>query len=128
MEKFLAKYQRRIDRFRSLANYKGKVFFLRSAYWGSVSDPHRCYRIVENLEITDEAALKLHDALRKRFPNLDFTLVIINTHDRRAPVIEGYLTSHIIKTRVTPALDVPDKIEAYRKLFTEVLASEGVSI
>lgn len=38
---FSEKCQRRINRFKQLANYQGKVCFARTAYPYSLSDPHR---------------------------------------------------------------------------------------
>jgi hypothetical protein len=58
------KYERRIARFEGLKNYKGKVFFMRSFAYGS--------------DYQNDSTLKLRDALRRFFPDLNFTLVIIN--------------------------------------------------
>ena len=58
------KYARRIARFESLKSYKGKMFFMRS--------------FASDLDYQNDSALKLRDALRRFFPNLNFTLVIVN--------------------------------------------------
>ena len=58
------KYARRIARFESLKSYKGKVFFMRS--------------FASDLDYQNDSALKLRDALRRFFPNLNFVLVIVN--------------------------------------------------
>lgn len=59
------KYERRIDRFRKLKNYQGRVVFIRDT---------------SNVETgtTEEEAICLRDALDKFFPDLDFSLVVIN--------------------------------------------------
>jgi len=67
MDYIKEKYSRRIARFDSLKNYKGKVFFMRSFELGSEYQPG--------------PVLKIRDALKRYFPNLNFTLVIVNrTH------------------------------------------------
>lgn len=60
------KYERRIDRFNSLKNYKGKVFFMRSFEYASD------YQY---------GPQKIRDALRRYFPDLNLTLVIVNRTD-----------------------------------------------
>jgi hypothetical protein len=71
------KYDRRIERFRKLKNFKGKVFFLRtfSTYPDIVSE-------------STEKARKLKTALDRYFPNLNFTLVILSCSDPLIPEIE----------------------------------------
>lgn len=74
---FLAKYQRRIERFRKLNNYKGKVFFMRQA-WSLSTHPNYAFADPGNLEISIEYAQRLYRALEKFFPALDTYLIIIN--------------------------------------------------
>jgi hypothetical protein len=57
------KYSRRIARFNSLKNYKGKVFFMRS---------------FEYATDYQHSPRKIQDALKRYFPDLNFTLVIVN--------------------------------------------------
>ena len=65
------KFLRRIARFNQLAFYKGQVFFIRMAY----NSPH----IYEWPKvITRSEATTLRDILRKKFPETDFILVIVN--------------------------------------------------
>lgn len=52
MADFQSKYERRIQRFRDIANHKGKVVFLRHAYKYSLTDPNRVFFCEDNLEIT----------------------------------------------------------------------------
>ncbi len=73
------KYARRINRFRSLKNYKGKVYFIRQNYLYSVTDPHRYFRNEQNITITEEYAWRLHAALQRYFPQLDFSLIVRNS-------------------------------------------------
>lgn len=74
---FSAKYQRRIERFRKLNNYKGKVFFMRQA-WSLSTHPNYAFADPGNLEISIEYSQRLHAALEKFFPALDIHLIIIN--------------------------------------------------
>ena len=83
-----AKYKRRIERFKNLQQHRGKVFFFRSAYVHSTEDKNRYYKIEENIEISEEYALRLHKALRAFFPNLNFTLIIINNHEQECVTLE----------------------------------------
>lgn len=80
---FDSKYARRIQRFSELNNYKGKVFFMRRAYPNlENNNSHPFYW--QNFEIKKvdmEWAQKLSNVLKKRLPNLDFNLVIVNYLD-----------------------------------------------
>ena len=67
------KYQRRIERFRKLRNYKGKVFFFRT--FSTYSD------IIGEYGWNAEKVKKLKACLDHYFPNLDFTLVILSCSD-----------------------------------------------
>lgn len=71
------KFARRINRFRELDRYAGKVFFMRRASFNPV-DP-TFYWPNENLfHISFESALQFKQALKKRFPNANFNLVVVN--------------------------------------------------
>lgn len=68
-----SKYSRRINRFKSLNNFQGKVFFIR------------CCRTDYNYEgewgWNAKNAQNLNNALKKLFPNLNFTLAILSCTD-----------------------------------------------
>ena len=74
---FQKKYQRRIERFRSLRNYHGKIYFVRCAWYLST---HRNFAFPSpgNLEISEEYAKRLYAALQRYFPKVDIYLVIRN--------------------------------------------------
>lgn len=116
-----SKYQRRIERFRNLSEYKGKVFFLRAAYPHSTTDPHRLYYCADNLKITDDYSWELYKLLQGLFPNLDFTLIIINTYDGTEIYEEKYLTNNLIKIKANPDLDLSIKRDAYMRYFESLL-------
>lgn len=82
------KYHRRIERFRSLRDYPGKVFFIRSAYDPLLSPTFFLKQEEPNL-ISQFDAQKLKNALDQYFPKLNFTLIIINYKEDLVPVIEG---------------------------------------
>ena len=68
LEELSEKYERRINRFRGLKNYGGKVFFIRSAL--NSSNPLSI--------ISEKQQQTLKMALYRFFPLLNFTLIIIN--------------------------------------------------
>jgi len=73
------KFVRRINRFRELREYRGKVFFL-CEFW---SEPCVGAEVNEN----SNYALALRDALDRYFPALDYTLVIISYTDLNIPAL-----------------------------------------
>lgn len=81
IKKVKQKYEKRIKRFQQLENYEGKVFFIRvliPAYNYLNLDP-AIYWFDYNMENNErEISLKLHKALKKRFPKLNFQLIVIN--------------------------------------------------
>ena len=65
------KYNRRIARFRDLGNYKSKVFFIRMAYNSGIS--YEGPKV-----ITRGESVILRDILKRKFPQTDFALIIVN--------------------------------------------------
>ncbi len=123
MEAFQLKYSRRIERFRQLNHYQGKVFFLRFAYYASKWDTQRVYNIEANEEITKDHAWRLHESLRAFFPDLDFTLIIMNVHDRQEIEEEEPLCESLRLFRANPHVDVPQKLANYDHFFETLSAS-----
>ncbi len=120
LENLKQKFTRRIERFRKLNEYPGKVFFLRAAYFYSTTDPHRFFKCSENLEITDAYALRLEKTLAQYFPQLDFTLIIINLNHGYEIEFEKRVGERVHVYRVNPELNLDSKINAYRKFFTSL--------
>jgi hypothetical protein len=81
----IGKYGRRVDRFRRLNNYAGKVFFIRKSS-ASAASPAFYWPSKDLLNISFEHAFELKQVLKKRFPNLDFSLVIVNFCDHRTTI------------------------------------------
>jgi hypothetical protein len=106
--KLKEKYQRRIERFRKLEEYKGKVFFIRSSFEHSHTDPNRYYHFEDNREISEEYALRLYETLKNRFLNLNFNLIIINQLDREG-VETRKLTDAIIEIKIYSYPDILDR-------------------
>ncbi|WP_158227807.1 DUF1796 family putative cysteine peptidase [Estrella lausannensis] len=75
--KFYEKYYRRIERFRKLGQYQGKLFFVRSA-WPLSTHPNYAFSDQGNLDISLEYAERLHTTLQSRFPKSDVYLIIQN--------------------------------------------------
>ena len=73
LEIIKVKYQRRIERFRKLRNYKGKVFFFRT--FSTHSD------VIGEYGWNAKKVRKLKASLDRYFPDLDFTLVILSCSD-----------------------------------------------
>ncbi len=84
---FRSKFERRIARFRELAHFKGRVFFVRSSWSDCGIDPYLTYRSVDNMEISDAYALKLFDALKRKFSQLDCGLIIRNESEKRGVAV-----------------------------------------
>ena len=116
-----SKYKRRIERFKNLKNHQGKVFFLRSGYINSVDDKNRFYKIEENIEISEEHALRLHAALRDFFPTLNFCLVIINNHEDESVVLEKRVSDSLLMVRAASCFEKPVMEIAYCEFFNELL-------
>lgn len=116
------KYQRRIDRFRSLRTYPGKVIFIRSAYKYSTTDPHRFYKFEENLEISEEFTLKLYQALYHFFPELDFDLIILNTGEQGDFEEQKQIDNHIKMFRAPNIDDLQTKIDIYKIFFNHLIS------
>jgi len=98
-----SKYLRRIHRFRGLNSYPGWVIFFRTAY--DYTNHPEPYWKKEGIEkITKAQACELKEALDRYFPQLRFSLVIINFLDEfPLPItgIEGVFEYKIRKTYKT---------------------------
>lgn len=109
-EEMGTKYHRRINRFRELRNYPGKVVFLRIAY--DVQNDPNLFWGVEGIErITQEQAQELKNALDCYFPGLNFRLVIVNYLENEAPLINGI--ENVFEFKISKA----DKHSGYANLF-----------
>lgn len=92
-----AKYERRINRFRQIRDFPGKVFFIRMAH--DYKDGGTWWQN-EMVGITALEARKLKEALDRYFPALDFTLVILNSEEEVWPSMEGIVEFKIDRTHV----------------------------
>jgi hypothetical protein len=88
LQEMSAKYNRRINRFRQLRDYPGKVFFIRTAY-DLQNDPNLYWGTNNMEQITADEAQKLKNVLDCYFPELNFALVIINYLEENTPDIIG---------------------------------------
>lgn len=88
LQEMKPKYDRRINRFRQLRNYPGKVFFIRVAYNFSHNGDSYWGKEESQGAINSEEAQSLKQALDQFFPCLDFALVIVNYVEANTPPIE----------------------------------------
>ncbi len=88
---FKEKYERRIERFRALRLYQGKVFFIRTL-WSQPTE-----EVQENYKRT----IEIRDALDRYFPELDYTLIIWSYSDLNIPALEPI--EHVIELRIPRA-------------------------
>lgn len=96
-----AKFLRRIERFKQLSRYQGKMYFIRS------------------LDITKHQAIELLEALNNRFRDQDFLLVVINQTEEfkdswDIPKLKNFFVDDIVNKMFTPGL------------FTEVFKNVGL--
>jgi len=122
-KKLVDKYQNRVQRFRQLRSYNGKVVFVRFANKYSL-EPNLYYRCKDNLEITEGSALLLYDALKKYFPGLDFYLVIVNTHRELELQEEKKLLGRVFMIRSNQNQPVSIKRSNYTKFFSKLVAND----
>ncbi len=121
---FRNRYERRIARFRNLKNFPGKVFFMRSSY--PTSDPHRFFRFKENNEINEENAVRFYMTLKKYFPDLDFTLIIINYHENEKEyVAQRVLSDNLLMINI-PLRNDPYMIKIYRDYFLGLMGERSL--
>ncbi len=123
MKNFQAKYSRRLARFRKLADHPGKVFFMRSAYFASDRNNY-FYPSSENIEITEEYSRRLFDALEYQFPSLDFSLIIVNNHDRESVLEEKRISDRLIMIRA-PADTNSIVFSPYKEFFHQLENEES---
>jgi len=102
------KYARRIARFDNLRHFKGKVFFMRcfatdSTYTGEYG-------------WNAQNAQNLNDALKRFFPELNFTLVVVSCTDSSISDIGNI--DGIKEYKIKDLTDFP----AYHTMFSELLA------
>lgn len=121
VEKVKEKYARRIRRFKELSQFPGIVYFLRCNYMDAEIDVHRPFKFSEITEISDEDALQIFTALKIRFPDLKFKLVVINQTQPfdGTLLIEQSLHEDIIKTRIRTSGD--HLFEIYSQFFHSLL-------
>lgn len=120
-----SKYTRRIERFRRIRNYQGKVFFFRAPYnryygLGQVYTP--ALGVVNSnsfldeetqVKISFEQALALKRTLDQYFINTNFNLIIINYIEESTPSIEGIEGVYEFKIRAHPQYHIED----YERIF-----------
>lgn len=116
------KYRRRYDRFIQLNNCGKKVFFVREAFRGNSDEVH-LYDMCELCrEISDEFAVRLYKELKSKFPELDFTLIIVNHADGPPLKIDKNIGDQIIFIQTNPKVGLDKVIEAYTVFYSELIS------
>jgi hypothetical protein len=125
LETFKDKSQRRIDRFKNLRSYPGKVFFIRAAC-PNAENPKAVYTDKENLYITNDYSVLLYQTLKNKFPELDFILIIMNFSDEDEVFIKK-ISNDITEMHYNPYFDLNPKLNLAKRTFIELLQSHGFS-
>ena len=113
MEKFLLKSQRRIDRFRLLEHYQGKVVFVRTSIPPSFSTEGRVWKFNEAVNNSSQFAKRLYAALKRRFPVLNFELVIVSEQEHVNCEIDRNFSEPIWIVRTT------NSEESYKEFYSK---------
>lgn len=121
MKTFKSKYEMRIERFRRIRNYPGKVYFIRQAYPGSLTDPHRVYKYEDNIEISEDHARSLYQALKAYFIDLDFCLIVLNQEYEGRMEVKEIVEEHLIMAKINESLDRLDRNRAFKSFFVDRL-------
>ncbi|MES2121847.1 MAG: DUF1796 family putative cysteine peptidase [Chlamydiota bacterium] len=124
-ENFKCKSQRRVDRFRDLRSYRGKVFFIRAAC-PNAENPDAVYTDKDNLYITDDYSRLLYQTLKSKFPDLDFTLIVMNFFNEDAVCIRD-ISDDIVDMHYNPYFDINPKLDLAKRSFLELLQNFGFS-
>ncbi|MBX7065955.1 MAG: papain-like cysteine peptidase [Parachlamydiales bacterium] len=115
MQGLKERYQRRIERFRALAEYPGTVIFLRCSYEFALSDFRIYYKCQGALDISDEDSTNLFLALKERFPKMKMKLIIIN---QGAPPLNGIEIEKILQGEII-------KVRHYYPTYSEMFSGFG---
>lgn len=105
LERMKLKYTKRINRFRQIRLFTGKVFFIRNFTSDNEDQASR----------HSELAAELRDALRRYLPNVNFTLVIVTYNDVNAPAVGP------IDGVVEFKMDRPGWRQEYAKMYESLL-------
>ncbi len=124
IEIFKTKYRRRVERFKNLASYRGKVYFIRIPDINAMNERVRYYPCIDNLEVTDTDAIRLYEALKRRFPHLDFTLVIVNYWEYDNFEFEGKIYDDLLLVKINPAMNREVKFAMCKHFFDRIMAED----
>lgn len=109
LEMIAKKYTRRIERFKNLQNYRGKIFFIRilSVDYNKVGEPGW----------NSKKAIEVKDTLRQLFPLSNFILVVVSCTDKSVPEINE--VDGILEFKIGHLMDM----KAYLPMFQTLLNS-----
>ncbi len=111
LENVIKKYNRRIERFRNIKNYKSKVYFIHN------NTHNRSNYSYKNISETN-------DALKKFFPDINFTLIIFN---QQKALAENALTLPNVKIINLPEpLGYPHHTHKLSSFFIQSMKKLGI--
>lgn len=107
------KYARRVARFRAIRDHDGPVFFLRVSYDFQNGGANYWWD-EKHLPTNARQAEELRDALKRYFPGLNFTLILINYIEDDLPAIVN--VPGVIELKIRKS----DKFEDYEDLLNSL--------
>lgn len=115
LAKFQAKYNRRIERYRELAQFSKDIIFIRASYVNATSDAF-LYPDPTNLYLKLSWGEELLLLLKNRFPNNRFHLILVNHHPLLTAKLEG-CTEEISILWHNPYQTPSSKAESVKEIF-----------
>jgi tellurite resistance-related uncharacterized protein len=115
------KYNTRLNRFRDLSQFQGKVYFVREARQFTLGD-QSIFVSFDNHEISSEYALQLREALQRFFPYLHMHLIIINHSSEPGFFNEENLFEGVSMLRLDPKESILKLHRKYHLFFNRLIS------
>ncbi len=113
-----ARLKRRVDRILDLKRHEGKVYFIRGAFDTNIN-PYLPTITKECTKITPQDAQNIRTVLQKKYPNLDFILVVFNYIEES--VEEFNFPEGIIEFKVSKS-NRPEKEKTYKQAIESLIS------
>jgi len=92
----------------------------------AAENPEAVYTDTENLHISNDYAISLYQTLKNKFPELDFTLIIMNFFNENDVTINN-TSKDIIEVYYNPYFDINSKLDLAKRTFIALLKNFGFS-
>jgi hypothetical protein len=119
-EKIKEKCFRRLNRFKELGQFDGRVYFLREARVFHLDDRLNFTRY-HNYEMSEEYSIRLYNTLKDFFPKLDIHLVIVNHYAGTGMDVEKTISDRIYMVRTNLKETSLDLISEYQVFFNRLI-------